>query len=66
MIDQRVKDGKPLTITFHGKMDEAGEPPTEQWLAAFAEIMDYFQAKRDEGEIEVVTGLQLANLYVPD
>ena len=55
-----------MTITFHGKMDEAGEPPTEQWLAAFAEIMDYFQAKRDEGEIEVVTGLQLANLYVPD
>ena len=55
-----------MTITFHGNMDEKGEPPTEQWFAAFVEILDYFQAKRDAGEIEIVTALQLANLYVPD
>lgn len=66
MIDQRVKDGKPLTITFHGRMDEGGEPPTEQWFKAMVEILDYLKEKEQAGEVEVTTHLELVNRYFPD
>ncbi len=63
MIDQRIKDGKPLTVTFHGYMDVNGKPPTGQWFQAMTDILDYLKSKGDR--VKLITYSQLVDLYFP-
>ena len=63
MIDQRIKDGQPLTVTFHGVMDENGVAPTEQRFQAMISILDYLKAK--ESAVRLVTHSQLVDQYFP-
>ncbi len=63
MIDQRIKDGNALTITFHGYMDASGKPPTGQWFQAMIGILDYLKSKGDR--VKLITYSQLVDLYFP-
>jgi hypothetical protein len=65
LIERRIKDGKPLTLTFHCNMDVRGKAPSGQWFDAFVQILDYLSEKDAAGEVRVMSFADLANRYFP-
>ena len=65
LVDQRIKSGKPLTLTFCCNMDVKGKAPSEQWFTAFVQILDYLQEQQTAGKVKVMSLASLVNLYFP-
>ena len=66
MLEYRIREEAPLTLMFHGKMDEPTETAGPQWFDAMNNILDRIKGKEEASELQTMSYLQYANLYFPD
>jgi hypothetical protein len=62
----KIKEGLPLMLKFHGKMDTPTATAGPQWFEALKVIFDYLDDRQKANEVKVMNYLDFTKLFVPE